>query len=429
MEYYDKKENKNRFQNFLISFILIGYYASACTLLVFGVTERRVLPLTVAFSVILVCVILHKTATKNVFLYISPSLVSLFFLTCIIFANCPNLTSGLDEAFYFVALTLIPCIYLYLSDIKPNDFKQIFKISSFFFYVLICVAIYSYLRVGTLDMRVTSQESSGLYEIGVSRHLAIAVFVGLYLTKAFPRTLRFKLYSYLLICLSTGLILFTGKRQAMLSVILSPLLILLIDPRRPWKLIVSLSSVVLALLFLYYFFIPYTLQSDVMKGTRMANYLEEQYYNQENIRSMSGRIGAYKTALRVTAENPVLGVGFKNFGHYTKKRFNLRDESGNPHNLWLSILAELGIVGFAFAMILFLSFIKNLSCLIWKSRLSGYADEIIAACRMGICVLLFSMVGFDLGRGVLLFFIMPLFLEKLLIFSKDEGSMRGRQSL
>lgn len=76
------------------------------------------------------------------------------------------------------------------------------------------------------------------------------------------------------------------------------------------------------------------------------------------------RIAIYKTAFEMFKENPIVGVGFKNFRYrefeYYKPEFEsyeiITEKNKmvlHPHSPWLEILSEQGIVGFCFLLILF----------------------------------------------------------------------------
>ena len=82
------------------------------------------------------------------------------------------------------------------------------------------------------------------------------------------------------------------------------------------------------------------------------------------------RVAIWKTAIEEFKDNPILGVGFKNFKYrqfdYYKPEFESYeiDKEQNKmvehaHSPWMDILAEQGIVGFGFAITLFFSILYN----------------------------------------------------------------------
>ena len=87
-----------------------------------------------------------------------------------------------------------------------------------------------------------------------------------------------------------------------------------------------------------------------------------------NVQTIYARIATINSAFRMFSDSPILGVGFNNFVNFYYSRkytyFFLGIESlGYPHNTYLKILAENGILGFiSFILILyyFLSYIKRI---------------------------------------------------------------------
>jgi O-antigen ligase len=85
--------------------------------------------------------------------------------------------------------------------------------------------------------------------------------------------------------------------------------------------------------------------------------------------AVNSRIEYMKTSIHITKSNLVSGVGF---GAYKEAEIKYRDnviyETNDPHNLYLRILSEVGVLGgFSFLFLLFVSsssassFFKNSS--------------------------------------------------------------------
>ena len=71
-----------------------------------------------------------------------------------------------------------------------------------------------------------------------------------------------------------------------------------------------------------------------------------------------------RTAIQIFKENPIFGIGPKLFRVECKNINNGEGCSTHPHNSYLQLLAETGIIGFGFMLILFISiiiiFLKNI---------------------------------------------------------------------
>lgn len=69
------------------------------------------------------------------------------------------------------------------------------------------------------------------------------------------------------------------------------------------------------------------------------------------------------SSMRMFEDNKFFGVGVKNFRKYCKvKKYNISPDtcSSHPHNTYIQILSETGIVGFVFVLVIFIVFIKNI---------------------------------------------------------------------
>jgi O-antigen ligase len=73
-------------------------------------------------------------------------------------------------------------------------------------------------------------------------------------------------------------------------------------------------------------------------------------------------------AIKSIYENPLLGIGFGSFGLY----YANTDERNYPHNMFLEILCETGLIGFL--LLLFLVF-NYLSVILFKFMLKGTAQH------------------------------------------------------
>ena len=75
--------------------------------------------------------------------------------------------------------------------------------------------------------------------------------------------------------------------------------------------------------------------------------------------SNSGRIYIWKETLASIARNPILGVGIGNFPTILKQNPTATKAGASAHNLYLNFFAELGIFGFAAAMLIIYEILKK----------------------------------------------------------------------
>ncbi len=72
--------------------------------------------------------------------------------------------------------------------------------------------------------------------------------------------------------------------------------------------------------------------------------------------SLGPRVRAYKTSIKLISDNPVFGIGLGGYNAITESKISMK----NPHNIFLEVTVELGLVGlFIFLFILIKQF-KNL---------------------------------------------------------------------
>jgi O-antigen ligase len=98
------------------------------------------------------------------------------------------------------------------------------------------------------------------------------------------------------------------------------------------------------------------------------------------------------TAYRMFLDNKVLGVGVKNFRNFCNKEKYIKSElscSTHPHNTYLQILAEIGIIGFLFITFILLYFCKFIfKHLILKFKNKYYFDDFKICILSGISIYL-----------------------------------------
>src|SRR3989338_4922759 len=82
--------------------------------------------------------------------------------------------------------------------------------------------------------------------------------------------------------------------------------------------------------------------------------------NKENKQgSKKGRVYIWKETLVSMARNPVLGVGIGNFPTILKQNPTAIKAGASAHNLYLNFFAELGIFGFAAAILIIYEILKK----------------------------------------------------------------------
>ena len=101
----------------------------------------------------------------------------------------------------------------------------------------------------------------------------------------------------------------------------------------------------------------------------------------------------YITAYRMFLDNKILGVGVKNFRHFCndkKYEESIFSCSTHPHNNYIQILSETGLIGFLFLVFILYYFCKYIfRHLIYKLKGKHYFSDFNICVISGIAIYLF----------------------------------------
>jgi O-antigen ligase len=160
-------------------------------------------------------------------------------------------------------------------------------------------------------------------------------------------------YLFLLSFLTILLILTSGERTALFLSILSFLLIFLLiyeNNKFLKKFFYSIIFFVIVILS-----VSETLRTRIVDVTINEMFLSDN--NDKKIRIFTRQHEEhYISALRMFQMSPILGVGVKNFRNFCdKKEFKISDYtcSPHPHNTYIQIISETGLLGFMIILIVF----------------------------------------------------------------------------
>jgi O-antigen ligase len=115
----------------------------------------------------------------------------------------------------------------------------------------------------------------------------------------------------------------------------------------------------------------------------------------------------YKRALEVAKNNP-LGVGLGNYENYFNKHWEIKEQpnkeklgelaQSTPHSNFLSVLAELGVVGFLFYLIAHLVlFYTAFKIMVTSNRSAGVTVILLVIIYAGVGLTLTSGYYYDLN--------------------------------
>ncbi|MDA7605002.1 O-antigen ligase family protein [Candidatus Pelagibacter sp.] len=358
---------------------------------------------------------------------LSVSLISILFLIYCFKKN--NFSYFYNKYFYFF---LIFWGYLILNSLINNFNLDSLKISFFYFrYGIFVIAIITLLNVDNKFIKsffycificFTVLIIDGFYQYFVgqnilgmkspSSHRVSSFFgdemiLGSYLSRLWPiffglSILFFKKQNklffilILIFILSEVLIFLSGDRTAFFYINFSAIFVILLSNKlSKLRLFTLISSIILLIIISY--FNP-TAKQRVFDQTLDQLNLSNKVIKEENEVYIFTKAHThnYITAYRMFLDNKVLGVGVKNFRifcddkKYKKSKFSC---ATHPHNTYLQILTETGIVGFLFLLFVLIYFCKFLLKQgIYKFKGKYYFTDFEICLLSGIAIYLWPIV-------------------------------------
>ncbi len=301
---------------------------------------------------------------KNKYFYI----FLLFWIYLIInsLINNINLDSLKISFFYFRYGVFIVAI-IALLEFDDNFIKYFFYCIFFCFVILIFDGFYQY-YAGENILGLKSPNSSR-----VSSFFGKDMILGSYLSRLWPiffglSILYFKKKNslffilILIFILSEVLIFISGDRTAFLFINLSAIFVIIFSQKLFKLRVLTLFSSILIIVIIS-FFNP-TAKERVIDKTLTQMNLFKDSNNKENNNKIyifsEEHTHHYLAGYKMFLDNKVIGVGIKNFRNFCddEKYFSKFSCSSHPHNTYVQILSETGLLGFLFLLLALLFFCK-----------------------------------------------------------------------
>lgn len=107
-----------------------------------------------------------------------------------------------------------------------------------------------------------------------------------------------------------------------------------------------------------------------------------------------GHQGHFKSAFNIFLDNPIFGIGIKKFRYECKKPeyYDTYSCSSHPHNTYLQLLAETGIIGFSFIFLFFLFLSYQIFQIIFFRKLNGRFSEHYKCFLIGLFINLWPII-------------------------------------
>ncbi|MBR0239002.1 MAG: O-antigen ligase family protein [Thermoguttaceae bacterium] len=198
----------------------------------------------------------------------------------------------------------------------------------------------------------------------------LAFYTGLFETKLWRKGLAF-----FIAALNAHVIFFSMSRGGMLSLLISGIAIVWFIPKKPSYVLFMIIALCAAL---------------YMAGPSVRDRFASTFVDaKERDESSQGRLTSWKNCLMVMRDNPVFGIGLRQWLPYTRTKHGMQIEA---HSMWMQASAEQGIPGILSLLGAFGLTILNL-IRISKERTPTSDPYLHIAAQMAIC----ALIGFCIG--------------------------------
>ena len=282
-----------------------------------------------------------------------------FYIVCLLSSLLSEykLISSIKSFFYFrFGFFALSVLYLLSENKKLLDY--IFYSLFLSFLVLIFDGFFQYFYgkniIGLVkhDVRVSSFFGEELI-LGSYLSRFLPILIGVFYLTSFVNKKHNVFFFLIVIILSIALIFLSGERTAFFLTILSLVYIILM-PNEHSKKIITISILATCLI------VFLNINNPAIK-VRMFDYTKDQLgLSNKNVESTRIYKGHFLVAKDLFIENPILGVGPKNYVQhcYKNEKFQILPYvcSTHPHNTYIQLLAETGLVGTSTILLLFIFF-------------------------------------------------------------------------
>ena len=326
----------------------------------------------------------------------------IFLVLHLVFISNINLYEIIDIKYFRTEgrmfLTFIPFIYFSHFGIKNVSPLKIFNAYYYVFAFFGILLIFNYLNIFDFDFlfqtsafdQINGIKNDYLFKGTFNSKNAAANLIGAFLSIFFIVNKRYDLKSIILFILASIPLILTSSRQTFVA--LSIVAIYLFFHYESYKRI-NLKNLSYITSFILFFVIITTFSGDVY--TRIFQ-LDINSFN------IYYRLMSWAEAVNFFSQSPILGIGYNRFGDFNQSfigieglfyfcndgLFDWKSHYQHPHNLFLTVLAEQGLVGFIFLFGIFYNlflFFKSKSATFYELSILGRVSIVysIASCIFG----------------------------------------------
>lgn len=359
---YSSKINtrfKIRFNFFVFGILLFTF--------VFSLLKSFVFPTNLAWLLLLIFSILILLFSNLILLKgfiltridIMWFIFIIFFVCNIFIKDIASIESIIDIIVYFLAIC-----FLLLTKVNINNYDYSFKLIKLLAILYALSAIFQFLMTDYYLSNVLPLFSQG-EQVNILRllrenaysgftnqtaHLAgyIVNGIGLIFFSNWKNNLKYKVLSVImLVILLVGLML-TIKRAHFIFMIVA-ILITAIFSTNNKTIIKKLKNIIIAMFIVILFIIISLMININREESPVANFVHEIESTIVGVLEgddiTTGRSMLYRYSWEMFKENSISGIGWREFYNKTYGLIN-KDQGSHPHNIYLQLLTELGLIGF-----------------------------------------------------------------------------------
>ena len=272
-----------------------------------------------------------------------------------LFSEIPILSLTNEGSIFYFRYIFFSMGVWYLLDNNPY-LSKCFLIISVICIIMVCIdGIYQYFNEYNLlgNKKHNATRLTGLFgkEPIIGRYISfLSMFTFALIYQNFPKTKKMITLSIIFLVMCEVTVFLTGERAPLFYLVLFSVLVMVFAPHyRVYRIIGIATSV---------FIIWGILEINPTVKTRIVDYTFEQVKDTHlpYLPYSTSHEEIYITSLKMFLDNPIFGVGTNTFRYQcNSKQFKYKEGcESHPHNIYFQVLAEKGLLGFAFIIYFFL---------------------------------------------------------------------------
>jgi O-antigen ligase len=392
------------------------------------------------FALTLIGILFVINSIKNkIYYYYNNFFFKIFIVFYIVIIFSSLLSDGyilfsLEKSIAYIRFGIFSLGVFYLVDKDPNLIKKVFYSLLFCFFILSLDGFLQFYS-GKNILGFTK------YATRISSFFGDELVLGSYMARLFPILFGFFtiIYSekknnyFLFLIISTFIsseiiIFLSGERTAFFFLNLSALFIIILSPKFR---ILRFSMLIISAFIIILISLKFPLYKERIFDQTLTQFnisinkdekLSEQFKD-KNIHIFSHKHHShYLSAYKIFLDHKIIGIGPKNFRNVCSKEKYFTNKyscTSHPHNTYVQLLAETGLLGFIIVFFIFMTLIaysfKHLYFQIYKKRLlfNSYQVSLMSAILITLWPLAPSGSFFNNWINVIYFFPIGFLLQSL----------------